>query len=537
MGVVHLAEARDGNRVALKVLRPHVIGDDEARQRLAREVASLRQVDSRHIATILDADPWGDTPYVVTRYVPGHSLDEVVRRDGPLPSADLEHAARGLLRAVRDVHAADVLHRDIKPTNVVMEGRAPILIDFGLARLAEDPRLTATGWLLGTPGYLAPEVLLGDQATAATDVHGWAATLAYAATGRPPYGRGHAMAILDRTRRGEADLAGAPAGIRSLLEACLAVEPLDRPTVQEVFSALDGVAASALPTQHLAAQRPAQPDMTMPWQLLPHREPSTEVISTPPPIQPVPIQPVPIQPVPVQPAPPAPLTTPYTVVAPMPQATPVPWRPPSQPVQPQHLQPVTGWVPFRRSSLLLGVLVVVAAAFRLAPYLTLATLAVGIVSLRGVSRSQEAAWQRRTVRGRRWSDAPRSVVGYPWHALRGSLGAVVLVGYAAAATALVTGVLGVLGASSSDALLAGGVTLAAAAWWGPGSRRVRQPAGRAALAVAREPLVWGLAGAVLAVLAVLCWLAFAQSGVNWSPGSGAPWRELRRLVPDGPPWL
>ncbi|MGA8211712.1 MAG: serine/threonine-protein kinase, partial [Nocardioidaceae bacterium] len=233
MGVVHLAATPDGRRVALKVLRPHVVGDDEARERLAREVASLRKVSSRHVAEVLDADPWGETPYIVTRYVPGHALFESVRRDGPLGLDDLEHTGRRLLEAVRDVHAADVMHRDLKPTNVVMEGRSPILIDFGLARLAEDPRLTATGWLLGTPGYLAPEVLFGDDATRATDVHGWAATLAYAATGESPYGRGHTMAILDRTRRGQVDLRAVPVPLRPLLAACLSTEPLDRPTTTE----------------------------------------------------------------------------------------------------------------------------------------------------------------------------------------------------------------------------------------------------------------------------------------------------------------
>ena len=91
-----------------------------------------------------------------------------------------------------------------------MEGRTPILIDFGLARVADDPKLTHTGWLLGTPGYLAPEILYGDDATTASDVHSWAATVAYAATGRPPFGRGPSMAIMDRVRRGEHDLSGIP---------------------------------------------------------------------------------------------------------------------------------------------------------------------------------------------------------------------------------------------------------------------------------------------------------------------------------------
>ena len=143
MGVVHLAQGPDGNRVALKVLRPHIIGDDEARERLAREVASLRRVRSPRIAEVIDADPWGATPFVATRYVPGLSLHEHARQEGPISGEDLRHFATGLAEAVIAVHQVGVLHRDIKPSNVLLEGRSPVLIDFGLARLAEDPRADA----------------------------------------------------------------------------------------------------------------------------------------------------------------------------------------------------------------------------------------------------------------------------------------------------------------------------------------------------------------------------------------------------------
>ena len=160
MGVVHLARKADGPRVALKVLRPHIVGDDEARARLAREVASLERIRSRWIAEIVDADPWGPTPYVATRYVPGLSLHDHVPEEGPIPDDDLRWFAGWLAEGVASVHAVGVLHRDVKPSNVLIEGRAPILIDFGLARVADDPKLTHTGWLLGTPGYLAPEILL-----------------------------------------------------------------------------------------------------------------------------------------------------------------------------------------------------------------------------------------------------------------------------------------------------------------------------------------------------------------------------------------
>ena len=215
MGVVHLARGPGGERVALKVLRPHIVGDDEARARLAREVSSLSRIRSPWVAEIVDSDPWGEIPFVATRYVPGFSLHDLVQEEGPVTGADLIWLARGLVEGVASVHAAGVLHRDVKPSNVLMEGRTPILIDFGLARVADDPRITHTGWLLGTPGYLPPEILYGEDATPASDVHSWAATVAYAGTGRSPYGTGPSMAIMDRVRRGDHDLTGLPDALRA----------------------------------------------------------------------------------------------------------------------------------------------------------------------------------------------------------------------------------------------------------------------------------------------------------------------------------
>jgi serine/threonine protein kinase len=548
MGVVHVAEGADGRRVALKVLRPHVVGDDEGRQRLAREVSSLRQVHSPHVAEVLDADPWGMTPYIVTRYVPGHSLYETVRRDGPLPLADLAYAGRRLLDAVRDVHAAEVLHRDLKPTNVVMEGRAPILIDFGLARLAEDPRLTATGWLLGTPGYLAPEMLFGDPATAATDVHGWAATIVYAATGQSPYGGGHTMAILDRTRRGEVRLHGVPERLRPLLAGCLALEPLDRPTTREVLDELDALETSARPTQVVpVVAAPSDPDPvpdpTLPWQLVRHEEPATDVIepvrSTPPPDPPAARVPV------------ASPTTPYTVVqpptnpadappptsiAPTPLAQQQPARQPvPQPAQPMH-RPMTTAARFRRGCMLLAAGAVVATAFRVAPYVAFFALSAVVVALRGASLTQEASWRRRTTRGPRWFDGPVALAGYPWHTLRGLAGSIALlavVGLLAAGTA---GWLVVLGVPAPDALLAAGVVAAFTAWWGPFSKRVRHVVGRSASTLARSAWTGWPAVALVTALAVVLWWAAAVDGIIWAPASGGPLtqlrEQLRHLVPD-----
>ncbi|MFT4082266.1 MAG: serine/threonine-protein kinase, partial [Nocardioides sp.] len=259
MGVVHLArDGRTGQRVALKVLRPQIVGDDEGRARLAREVSSLQRVRSRWVAEILDADPWGPVPYVTTRYVPGLSLHDEVVEEGPVAGRDLYWLARCLAEGIQACHDAGVLHRDVKPSNVIMEGRTPVLIDFGLARVADDPKITHTGWLLGTPGYLPPEILHGEDATAATDVHSWAATVAYAATGHGPFGTGPSMAIMDRARRGQYDLTGVPAPLLDLLAAALDPEPGRRPQLGAVLAWLrDPAGPPPVGTAHLGPAVPA----------------------------------------------------------------------------------------------------------------------------------------------------------------------------------------------------------------------------------------------------------------------------------------
>ena len=266
MGVVHLARKPGGERVALKVLRPHIVGDDEARARLAREVCSLSRIRSQWVAEIVDADPWGPVPFVATRYVPGYSLHDQVQEEGPVSGADLIWLARSLAEGIATVHAAGVLHRDVKPSNVLMEGRTPILIDFGLARVADDPKLTHTGWLLGTPGYLPPEILHGDDATPASDVHSWAATVAYAGLGRSPYGSGPSMAIMDRVRRGDHDLTGLPDALREVVEAALDPDPARRPDPRPDQSLLDPDADPRTPLPMDGQWPPDEPEdlFTMP---------------------------------------------------------------------------------------------------------------------------------------------------------------------------------------------------------------------------------------------------------------------------------
>jgi len=261
MGVVHLALDTHGRAVAVKVLRPHVAHDPAARARLAREVETLSRIRSPRVAPVIDADVDGDTPYIVTRYVPGPALDEHVEQRGPLPPADLHRVAAGLAEALEVIHAADVVHRDVKPGNVLLVDGDPVLIDFGIAHVVDDVRLTSTGLVMGTPGYLAPEVVSGDDVTDATDWWGWAATTAFAATGTPPFGRGAMSAVLARVAAGEPDLRAVDPRIEPLLYAALSPRPHERPHQDEVVRGLEQYAHGGPVTEAIEVRR-VRPDET-----------------------------------------------------------------------------------------------------------------------------------------------------------------------------------------------------------------------------------------------------------------------------------
>lgn len=351
MGVVYIAR-RDstGERLSLKILRTNVVGDDEGRQRLEREVATLSRIRSPWVAEIIDADPWGKVAYVATRYVPGQPLHDHVVDHGPLRGDDLYQLAGGLAEGIAACHAVGILHRDVKPSNVVMEGRNPVLIDFGLARSDVDPRLTQVGLLLGTPGYLPPEILSGEDATPATDVHSWAATVLFAATGRPPFGGGDAAAVLTRTRAGEADLDGVAQPLRAVLAAGLDPDPLKRPTLNAIRNWLR--------------------DPTGP---LPVAAPQTAVMAVGPVVRPAAV-----------PLPPGPAPVTYA-----------------------------GGTGFRVLVVALALIALVGAAAGAYPVLTGLVLILGTMVLRGAWRGSYVRAQARAVRGHRWWDGPRMVLGAP----------------------------------------------------------------------------------------------------------------------------
>lgn len=550
MGIVHLAQGRDGRRVALKVLRPQVVGDQEARGRLAREVTSLTRVRSPWIAEMIDADPWAEVPYVVTRYVPGLSLHEHVVREGPIDGSDLHWLAGCLAEGLAAVHHVGVLHRDIKPGNVLMEGRTPILIDFGLARVADDVRLTQTGWLLGTPGYLAPEILYGDEATPAADVHAWAATVAYAAAGRAPYGRGPAMAVMDRTRRGQHDLSGIAKPMADVLAAALHPDPLERPLLRELLAWLRPLSTRPeLPEQPPPAVFGRQPevddDFTLPLALAAQAgsPPAPVPAPGPPPVPAGTAAPLVPLPAPTPETPPAPRVTrvlPTEIVPPAPAsgpASPPPPPPaamarmerdwdqaagfdPDDPFAPQPRAPLPErlrqWTAVGIGAVALG------AGFAAAPWVAALVVVVAVWLLRAGSLAASAVADRRTVRGTKWYDGLRLISTSPWHLVRAVTGTVVLVSWSAGIGLAAALICYAVALDVSGTLLAFGATLAVALWSGPGATRFRRPVSRALAPACRRLLPWLFTCAGLLAVAALLGVLVLGDGTSWVPWSKGP---------------
>jgi serine/threonine protein kinase len=546
MGVVHLAQGRDGKRVALKVLRPHVVGDREARERLAREVTSLRRISSPRIAEILDADPHGPVPFVVTRYVPGLSLYHHVAEEGPIAGADLTHFADALAEALQAVHRVGVLHRDIKPTNVLMEGRSPVLIDFGLARVAEDPRLTQTGWLLGTPGYLAPEILYGDDATVASDVHAWAATVVFAATGRSPYGKGPVMAIMDRVRRGEYNLSGVAEPLVGLLRECLDPEPLERPSVVELRAALRDLRQAS----HVTSRSAPEPELwTMPYKpasapvdpspdtdQLPLETQENQQDQEPRAAVPAPVVDPPAPPpvvraeVPVHPAAPYQQPAAPTRILPPDRRGPDLPRDAEPDAQPDAQPGAHPVAPARESRLqralqLLGLGALTSAVVSYAPYAGTALIATLVLLLRTASVTRERHARRLLVRGRpRWYDVPKTALSLPAYALIACLGALGVVAVAGLSGAAMFSLAYLFGQPVTVGLVAAGLGFTPALWWGPGSGRLRETT-RGLVGRAARSEFGGWFVIVMCLLGTAVFLGLLlSSGPNWAPALSAPWR-------------
>ncbi|MEV1243572.1 serine/threonine-protein kinase [Nonomuraea sp. NPDC050022] len=234
MGVVHLGLDGAGRKVAIKVLHQHVAADLKARDRLVREVETMQRVRSPYVAEVIDAELAGGRPYVVTRFAAGRTLEDAVLSQGPMEAREVIRLAQGLCQALVDVHAAGVIHRDLKPSNVMLVGGEPLVIDFGIAHLVNATRLTLTGMFVGTPGYLAPEIIRDSQITQAADVHALASTVFFAATGLPPFGTGAFETVCFNTMEGRVQLDKAPMWLRDWLGRALQVDPAARPSAREL---------------------------------------------------------------------------------------------------------------------------------------------------------------------------------------------------------------------------------------------------------------------------------------------------------------
>jgi hypothetical protein len=259
MGTVYRAVDGGGNEVALKLLHPDP-ADSAARARLLREVAALQRLRHPAVAAVLDAETDSTDAFLVTELVDGTDLERLVARTGPLGPDDLVALASGLRDALRAIHDAGVVHRDLKPSNVVMTARGPVLIDFGLAQGESDTRLTSTGLVAGTPGYLAPELLDGDDPSESADWWGWAALLVFAATGRPPFGSGRAPTVLARARAGKPDLTGIGQRTRTAIRGALAPDPGERTSPDDVVAALALAAAEGDQNARVNGGAAALPD-------------------------------------------------------------------------------------------------------------------------------------------------------------------------------------------------------------------------------------------------------------------------------------
>ena len=228
-GTVWLAEDGGGTRVALKVMHPALATSEESRARLEREVRTVNSVRSPFVAHIIDAEIDASQPFVVSEYVEGPTLAEILS-SGPIPLRGVAALSYHLASTIAAVHHANIIHRDIKPSNIICSSRGPVLLDFGIAMAVDDQHLTRTGLVSGSAGYTAPELLRGKPATKESDWWAWCATLLSCATGRAPFGKGDVMATMMRVIEGEPDLAGLHPMVSDALGGGLSPNPNVRPS-------------------------------------------------------------------------------------------------------------------------------------------------------------------------------------------------------------------------------------------------------------------------------------------------------------------
>ncbi|MFI1714012.1 PQQ-binding-like beta-propeller repeat protein [Streptomyces litmocidini] len=261
MGVVHLASSASGLRLAVKVVHARYAEDPEFRARFRQEVTAARRVSGAFTAPVVDADPDAERPWMATLYVPGPTLADQVKRNGPLSPAELRRLTAGLAEALRDIHRAGVVHRDLKPSNVLLTDTGPKVIDFGISRPVDSDLHTETGKLIGSPPFMAPEQFQRPREVGpAADVFALGSVLVHAATGHGPFDSDSPYIVAYQVVHDEPDLTGVPADLAPLVARCLAKDPVERPTPAQIMRALlpPSYAAEAfIPAQR---RRPALPE-------------------------------------------------------------------------------------------------------------------------------------------------------------------------------------------------------------------------------------------------------------------------------------
>jgi len=542
MGVVHLARDPEGRAVAVKVLHPLGSEGVNARRRLAREVETMRRVRSPYVAEVLDADVTGEFPYIVTRFVTGPTLEEMVRTRGPLSGPGLRRLGHGMAEALTAIHAAGVVHRDLKPGNVMLSDDRPIVIDFGIAQAGDATRLTQTGLVMGTPGYLAPEVIEGEPSSPASDVHSWGSTMVFAATGHLPFGGGSYETIFYRIISGRADLSGVPGPLVPLISAALARDPSHRPSASWLSAQAVTLDMSAATTTYAGAP-------------LTETQFPREVVSIPAVPSAAPSAPA----ARAAAAPPAPKQAARDVADLLPpvsyprdgkQQNQPPYRDQAGPWGPQGPRPA-GAIPAPASAPAsrpaarpntaagLAIMVALVALTVVLPVAGLLVALAVITLLRAADRAQSKLAVRRSVRGPRASDLVVVLVTAPLTVARALLTEALMAPLAVIVGAAAYG-LAVVVTHSADMPRAGAYAAAAAVAWyalGPGSGSPRRQLNRMAGAVARTRTsaaaitlsVWALA-----VAAVL--FATSQTPYYW-PAVAPHLPSLHDLVMSVSRWL
>ncbi|GAB3411997.1 serine/threonine-protein kinase [Flindersiella endophytica] len=544
MGVVYKADDPHGRTVAIKLMKPHIAADPEIRRRFAREARVLSRVRGNHIAEVLDADVLAETPYVVTRYVNGPALYDVITHGGPLRGGDLADLAGDLADALNSIHGAGIVHRDLKPGNVLIQDGIAVVIDFGIAQFVDETRWTRTGMVYGTPGYVSPEVLSGGDVSAAADIHAWAATVAFAATGHSPFGSGPLEAVAYRVLHDEPRLDDCPPWLRPVIERCLSKDPAVRPNAKELLDWLElgkvppppainlGTPAGAVPPSDSSPTRQEPSAYDSPGLEAPVGYPQAVAYAPPLPQEQPQAYPQPPYEQPFN-QPPYHQQLPYNGApydghghqqpGPATAAMPLDDTAEAPPVEPPP-DTKPRWTMWHAISV--GALFVALGGFGgVVPIVALAAMLGWLVLARTVDRAGRHVEARRDRRGGRTkSDSLVAVTTLPWHALRGGLltaltapvmliGAVCLVGLAA-----LLAYAGVLPRRLDAYLALAMLCTAVLAWWGIDGGSVRDGSRRIIRWAMPNTTMLVVGVFVSVVLAMLALTAFNSEGaIYWWP--------------------